>query len=134
METSQEILIIGGIALLVLGVLSGNAMAFIRKDEPQVPKYLTVAHTGAYMQAAMLLGLAFAIELSDLSSGWETLAAWMLVIGALLLFIKDIYNWLAGVADEFASRGVGLALGFLMGPLHTFGILIIGWGCLRAVL
>ena len=66
-----------------------------------------------------------AAGLSDLSSGTENLAAWLLVVGAGLLFVKDLANWLLGVEDEFASRGIGLALGTIMGPVHSAGLVIL---------
>lgn len=133
METSQEILIAGGMVMLVLGVITGNIMAAIRMNEPEVPRYLSLAHEGCYLQGAMLLGLALAAGLSDLSSGWENAAAWMLVVGAVLLFTKDFLNWRLGVEDEFASKGVGLALGFVMGPLHTIGIIVLTVGVFGAI-
>ncbi|MDW3219528.1 MAG: hypothetical protein R8F63_13030 [Acidimicrobiales bacterium] len=133
METAQEVLIAGGMLMLVLGVVTGNIMAMIRMNEPTVPRYLSLAHEGCYLQGAMLLGLAVAAGLSDLSSGWENAAAWMLVVGAVLLFTKDFLNWRLGVEDEFASKGIGLTLGFLMGPLHTIGIIILTVGVLGAL-
>ncbi len=74
--------------MLVLGIVTGNIMAWIRKDQPSVPRYLSLAHEGCYQQGAMLLGLAVAAGFSTLSSGTEQLAAWLLVIAALLLFAR----------------------------------------------
>ncbi len=119
--------------MLVLGIVTGNIMAWIRKDQPSVPRYLSLAHEGCYQQGAMLLGLAVAAGFSTLSSGTEQLAAWLLVIAALLLFGKDFYNWSAGVDDEFKARGLGLGLGFLMGPLHTVGVVLLLVGCIQAL-
>lgn len=133
METSQEILIAGGMVMLVLGLLTGNIMTMIRWNEPTVSRYLSLCHEGCYVQGAMLLGLAVAAGLSDLSSGWENAAAWMLVVGAVLLFLKDFVNWSLGVEDEFAVKGVGLALAFMMGPLHTIGLVILTVGVFAAI-
>ena len=133
METSQEILIAGGMVMLVLGLVTGNIMAMIRMNEPTVPRYLALCHEGCYLQGAMLLGLALAAGLSDLSSGWENAAAWMLVVGAVLLFLKDFLNWRLGVEDEFAAKGAGLTLGFVMGPLHSIGIAILTVGVFAAI-
>ena len=85
------------------------------------------------MQGAILLGLALAAGLSDLSSGWENAAAWVLVVGAVLLFVKDFLNWRLGVEDEFATKGIGIALGSIMGILHTAGIAILTVGVFIAI-
>ncbi len=86
--------------MLVLGIATDNLMGWSRKDHPTVPRYLSLAHESCYQQGAMLLGLAVAAGFSTLRPGLEQLAAWLLVIAALLLFLKDFYNWSVKVDDE----------------------------------
>lgn len=134
MGTAQEVLIVTGMLMFLGGIATGMAMGLVRMGgAPAAPRYLTIAHEGAYMQGAMLLGVAYAMNLADLGEGTATLAAWLLAIGAGLLFVKDILNWRMGVQDEFAEKSLGLMLGNLMTPFHSIGIVIVLWGVIAGV-
>ena len=134
MGTAQEILIVTGMLMFLGGIVTGMAMGLVRMGgAPAAPRYLTIAHEGAYMQGAMLLGVAYAMNLADLGDGTLTLAAWLLAIGAGLLFVKDILNWRMGVEDEFAEKSLGLMLGNVMTPFHSIGMVILLWGVIAGV-
>ena len=134
MGTAQEILIVTGMLMFLGGILTGMAMGLVRMGgAPAAPRYLTIAHEGAYMQGAMLLGVAYAMNLADLGDGAAKLAAWLLAAGAALLFVKDVINWRMGVEDEFAEKSIGLMLGNIMSPLHTVGIVLVTWGVISGV-
>ena len=134
MGTAQEILIVTGMLLFLGGIVTGMAMGLVRMGgAPAAPRYLTIAHEGAYMQGAMLLGVAYATNLADLGDGTLTLAAWLLAIGAGLLFVKDVLNWRMGVEDEFAEKSLGLMLGNVMTPFHSIGMVILLWGVIAGV-
>ena len=134
MGTAQKILIVTGMLMFLGGIVTGMAMGLVRMGgAPAAPRYLTIAHEGAYMQGAMLLGVAYAMNLADLGDGTLTLAAWLLAIGAGLLFVKDILNWRMGVEDEFAEKSLGLMLGNVMTPFHSIGMVILLWGVIAGV-
>jgi hypothetical protein len=83
----------------------------------------------------VLLGLVWAAQLSTLSSGWETVAAWLVVVSSALVAAKDILNWLTGVKDEFheqAARRFAL-LGALAALGETVGVGIFLVGVLVAL-
>ena len=61
------------------------------------------------------------------------LAAWLLAIGAGLLFLKDVLKWQMKVEDEFAEKSLGFMLANVMTPMHTVGIVIVVWGVIRGV-
>ena len=128
MTTASQILVLGGLANLAYGLLNGFALARSRLASPEAPKYLVFAHVGALMQGPMLLGLVWAVELSDLRAGVETFAAALLVASSFVLLAKDTLNWLSGVNDEFVERPWGFYLGGLSALLAVAGlaILIVG--------
>jgi hypothetical protein len=81
----------------------GFAITQIRFKQPDYPYYLRVNHIGTIMQGSMLLGLVFAVSLSDLSSTLETVAAILVAAGAILIAAKNTYNWQLGIKDDFTN-------------------------------
>jgi len=133
MTLAEQILVLGGIINLVYGFITGFMLAVIRQRQPVAPKYLMFAHTGPLMQGAMLLGLVFAVQMAQLSTGMETTGAVLLTIGALLLAIKDTVNWWQTIGDEFGEKPVlGLALGMLSVLTSSVGLLILAVGVIAA--
>jgi hypothetical protein len=129
MPLAAKVLIVGGVLNLAYGMLLGFAIVMTRsKGAPETPRYLNTAHVGAMLQAAVLLGLVWAIQLSTLDSGWETLAAWLLVIASALIAVMDTANWLNGVRDAFAEKAKTVALGAAAGAADTVAgvILVVG--------
>lgn len=133
MDTASKILIVAGVSNLGYAFLLGLPLSAIRMKSPQAPRYLVVAHTGPIMAGAALLGLVFAVGLSDLSSGLESTAAWLLAAGSAAVAVGDTMNWLGGVQDAFAQRSLGWMLTALGAPLLSAGLLIILIGAVRAL-
>jgi len=130
---AEKVLIVGGIAALWVGVVTGMFMGRVRETEPVVPKYLNLAHVGGFMAGPMLLGLVFALALSDLSDTLEALAAWALVASAGLLAVKDLHNWRTGVVDEFAERSLGFRLGVASSVLLVAGLATLTVGVVSGI-
>lgn len=135
MTASEKILIIGGLLTLTYGAMLGYPMIAIRMraGNPATPRYLTVAHVGAVLQGAIVLGLVWAARLSDLSSAWNTTAAWLVVISGILIAAKDTINWLTGVGDEFADKARTAPLGLAGALTLTIGLAIFIVGDLAAL-
>lgn len=134
MDNATKILIIGGVMNLAYGLLTGFFLAKERMNKPEAPKYLIFAHVGPLMQGPMLLSLVVAINLSPLSSGTESLAAWLLVTGSMFLAAKDTFYWIQGIRDEFAQRPPsGIVLGSLSAVSSALGLAIITFGVFRGL-
>lgn len=133
MTLAEQILVLGGIINLVYGFITGFMLAAIRQKQPVAPKYLMFAHIGPLMQGAMLLGLVFAVQMSNLAAGVETAGAALLTSGAFLLAAKDTINWWQTIGDEFGEKPVlGLALGTLSVLASSVGLLILAFGVIVA--
>lgn len=134
MDTAAKILIVGGILNLAYGFITGFFMGAIRQNQPTVPKYLTLAHTGPLMQGPMLLGLVLALDLSPLWLTVEMAAAILLVVGSVALAAKDTLNWRQRVDDEFQERPViGIILGAISVITSTVGLTIVLVGVVQGL-
>jgi hypothetical protein len=91
------------------------------------------AHLSVLLHAAVLLGLVWAARLSTLDSGWEEVAAWLVVVSSALIAAKDTLNWLTGVQDEFGEKAKTMPLGALSAVAEPFGIGIFVVGVLSAL-
>jgi hypothetical protein len=89
MELATKILIVGGMFGLAVGTVTGFFFILERSRAEFAPRYLVMTHVGMFMQGAMLLGLAFAVNLSSLSAGVENVAAILLVASAVLALRKS---------------------------------------------
>jgi hypothetical protein len=134
MTAAEKVLIVGGVLTLAYGALLGYPIIVIRaKGAPAAPRYLMAAHLSVLLHAAVLLGLVWAARLSTLSSGWEELAAWLVVVSSALIAAKDTLNWLTGVQDEFGEKAKTAPLGALSAVAEPFGIGIFVIGVLNAL-
>lgn len=133
MEYAAKVLITGGVVELWIGVVTGMIMGRVRATQPVAPKYLNLAHVGAFMGAPILVALVLAFSLSDLGETAEAVAAWAFVLSAFLLAVKDLHNWQTGVVDEFAERSLGFRLGVLSSILLTAGLAILTIGVVRGL-
>jgi hypothetical protein len=131
METAEKVLIVGGMTLLVYAFATGVIISRVRMSQPTTPKYLILAHSEPLMQGAMLLGLVWAVALSDLANGLETFAASLMVFAAMVQGGKELLNWKQGVVDEFVERPIGYWLARLQAILSSLGLLILFFGVLR---
>ena len=134
METSSQILIVGGVSILGFGFLLGIPMALARNRAARAPRYLFAAHLAAVIQGGMLLALTIAMGFSGLSHGTETLAAALLVGGVVLFDLGLVLNWLQGVQDAFAEKSLGNRISSLGTPLLLIGTGIVIYGVVGAVL
>jgi len=126
MELATKILIVGGMFGLAVGTVTGFFFILERSRAEFAPRYLVMTHVGMFMQGAMLLGLAFAVNLSSLSAGVENVAAILLVASAVLAAIKDTVNWRQGVTDEFAEKpALSRSLGVTSFALFIPGLLVL---------
>ena len=136
MTAAEKVLIVGGVLNLTYGVLLGYPIIVARsKGAPVTPRYLMAAHLGTLLHAAVLLGLVWAARLSTLASGWENVAAWLMVVSSALVAAKDTLNWLTGIKDEFhepAARRFAF-LGALAALGETVGVSIFLVGVLVAL-
>jgi hypothetical protein len=133
METAAKILIVGGVGNLLLGLVTGALMVRVRTSSSGVPKYLTGAHLGALIWAPILLGLVWAVRLSDMASWVETLAAALLVGSSVAVGARDLLYWTQGVHDEFVERPPAFVLGPIGAVASVIGAAIFLIGALRAL-
>ncbi len=77
----------------------------------------------------VLLGLVWAARLSTLGSGWQDVAAWLVLVSSALIAAKDTMNWLTGVQDEFGEKptyAAPLAALAALGETVGVGIFVVG--------
>ncbi|MGW4356852.1 hypothetical protein ACWELJ_32690 [Nocardia sp. NPDC004582] len=135
MTATDKILIIGGLLTLTYGTLLGYPLVALRQrtGNPPAPRYLNVAHVGAVLQGALVLGLVWAARLSDLPDGWNITAAWLVVSAGVLIAAKDTINWLTGIEDEFAEKARTMPLGLAGALAMTAGLIIFVVGDMAAL-
>jgi hypothetical protein len=128
-ETGAKILIVGGVLSLAAAYVFGFIMTRLRLKNPGVPQTLILqSHRDALWEGFMLLGLSLAVQLSDLSSGLETLAASLIVAAAALSIGSTVVNWRQGQSDMFVAKSPGYYLAAINATLAAIGlaILIVG--------
>ena len=134
METSGKILIVGGVLSLAAAYVFGFVMTNLRLKQPGVPQTLLLqSHRDALWQGFMLLGLAWAATLSDLSSGLETLAAVLIVAAAALSIAATVANWRMNVTDQFATKPIGYYLAAVNATLVSIGLVILIVGVFKGL-
>ncbi|HZM38309.1 MAG TPA: hypothetical protein VFB94_04300, partial [Acidimicrobiales bacterium] len=104
----------------------------LRRNTPSIPN-LATAHIETLMQAALHLGLAFAVGAAQFDSAAATWGAALLVIGSAMQAVGVTLNWVTKAEDQFAQRPPG----FVVNSAATFviwpGLLITGWGILTGL-
>lgn len=134
MPLAEKVLVVGGVLNLAYAMVMGFAIVITRtRGSATTPRYLNAAHIGAMMQAALLLGLVWAVQLSPLGAGWEQLAAWLLVIGSGLVAVMDTTNWIHGVNDAFAENARTVRLGGVAGTVDAVAGIILVIGVLKGL-
>ena len=134
MPAAEKVLITGGVAAVTVSLLLGLNLARLRQSRPllEVHPWLA-AHQTALLQGLMMLGLSVAVGLSSLSSGWESLAAWLIVVGATMSTLANLANASQRVQDQFAQRSLGLRLNTVQAILVLPGVVILLIGVLRGI-
>src|SRR5262245_60603996 len=134
MDTGVKILILGGLANLLYGFLTGFFFAKVRGTREFAPRYLVMAHVGPLMQGTMLLALVTATPLIYLPEAVKTLGCALLVLSSACFGIKDTINWREGVTDEFKQRpAIPRLLGLIGAPVSTVGLVILVIGAIRGM-
>jgi hypothetical protein len=132
--TAEKILIVGGVGNLAVSFVIGFVLSRARLRDPAAPHaWLLQAHRVALWEGFMLLGLVFAARLSPLSSGWEILAASLLVAASALQEASAIANLVQGIPDQFAQRKLGYQLAATNAVLGAVGLVILIVGVLKGL-
>ena len=87
--------------LLAYAFLIGIPFDQARKTREYAPRYLVMTHVGLLMQGSMMLALTAVVPLVHLPDAVKTTGAALLVLGAVLIGIRDTISWLRGVTDEY---------------------------------
>jgi len=128
-SSAQRILLGYGTIILAVGFVLGTVLGTLRMHAPPI-RALATAHVETLMQAAMHLGLAFAVGAVGFSSAAATWGASLLVAGSAMQAAGVTLNWLSRTEDQFAER----APGFRINSVATFviwpGLVIIVWAIL----
>ena len=128
MQTGAKILIVGGVGILLYSFFLGFALARARKGGAAASRYLVLAHMGGIMQGTMLLALTATLPMSTLSANTETLAALLLLAGAVTIAMSDTMSWLGKTQDAFAEKPIGFYVSGVGATLLLAGLAIIGVG------
>ncbi|HEV2686715.1 MAG TPA: hypothetical protein VGW79_08765 [Actinomycetota bacterium] len=131
---AEKVLIVGGTLSLTFSFVMGFVLSRARLKEPSADHaWLLQAHRVALWEGFMLLGLVFAIELSTLSRGLESLAAWLLVAAAALQAASAIANLVQGIPDQFVERRLGYRLAATNAVLGAAGLVILLVGVFKGL-
>lgn len=135
MDTAAKILILGGLGSLLYAFTFGFVLSRARLADPEAEQIrLTQVHVVSLWEGFMLLGLVFAVQLSDLASGWESLAAVLLVAAAGLQLSSNTLAWRKRLANLFAPpRGLTYQLAAANATLATIGLVILTIGVVGAL-
>lgn len=128
MESSTQILVMGGMFILAFGFLLGIPMTMARSKASRAPRYLISAHLAAIIQGGLLLALTNAFGFSTLSSGVETVAASLLVSGMIFFDLGLALNWLQDIQDAFGESSLGNKISSIGVPLILIGAGIVIYG------
>jgi hypothetical protein len=132
--SAEKVLIVGGTLSLVFSFVIGFVLSRARLKDPAADHaWLLQAHRVALWEGFMLLGLVFAVELSTLSQGWETLAASLLVAAAALQAASAIANLVQGIPDQFVQRRLGYQLAAANAGLGAVGLVILVVGVFKGL-
>lgn len=134
-DTAAKILVIGGLFSLLFAFIMGFVLSQVRlKDHTVEQTRLLGVHVVALWEGFMLLGLVWAVALSNLSSGVETLAAVLLVAGGALQLTSNFLAWTKGLVDLFAPpRGTVYVLAATNAGLAFAGLVILVFGAVKAL-
>jgi hypothetical protein len=130
MSTAQRVFIAYGIVILVVGFGLGTVLGMVRMKSPAA-RTLATAHVETLMQAAMHLGLAFAVGAVNFDTSAATVGAWLLVAASAMQALGATTNWITNVRDQFGERSVGFYLNSSATLIALPGLAIIGYGILH---
>lgn len=129
MSTAAKILIVGGVLNLAAAFVLGYILSNKRLNPPnEGPFYLNLAHKNGLQEGYMLLGLTWAVTLAHISSGWLTLAAWLIVASSVFQVGAAVVAWQMGTKDEFKEKSLSFYLATTNAILVTVGLAIVIYG------
>ena len=132
MSAAQRLFVGYGTSILTVGFVLGTVLGMLRRNTPSIPN-LATAHIETLMQAALHLGLAFAVGAAQFDSAAATWGAALLVTGSAMQAVGVTLNWVTRAEDQFAQRPPG----FVVNSTATFviwpGLLITAWGILTGL-
>ena len=129
MSTAQQLFIGYAVSVLVVGFALGTILGALRMKAPAAHN-LARAHVETLMQAALYLGLAFAVGGVGFRSAAATWGAALLVVGSAMQTVGVTLNWITKTGDQFAERSPGFKLNSLATFLLVPGVVIIAFGIL----
>jgi hypothetical protein len=135
MPTAAKILTLGGLGSLLFSFTMGFVLSQARlKDPERDESVLTNVHVVSLWEGFMLLGLVWAVVLSDLSSGIESLAAVLLVAAAALQAGAAFTAWRGGITNLFANtKTATYAMAVSNAILGAVGLVILVVGSLKGL-
>jgi hypothetical protein len=134
-DTAAKILVIGGLASLLFSFGMAFRLALARMADHEADHHLLLGvHVVSLWEGFMLLGLVWAVALSDLPTGWETAAALLLVAGGTLQLISNTMAWRENNTNLFAPpRGLTFQLARVNAILALAGLLILVVGAVKGL-
>lgn len=134
-DTAAKILILGGLGSLLFAFIMGFVLSRARLKDPMAEQVrLTQVHVVSLWEGFMLLGLVWAVALSDLSSGLETVAAILLVAGGAFQLASNFLAWRSRLENLFAPpRGTVYALAVINASLAFAGLVILIIGAIKGL-
>ena len=132
MSTAQQIFLVYGMIILVVGFLLGTVLGFLRMKAPAI-RTLATAHVETLMQGSMHLGLAFAVSAVGFDTTAATWGAALLALGSAMQAIGVTLNWLTKAKDQFAERSPGFFINSASTWIILPGLIIIVVGVLRRI-
>ncbi len=135
METAAKILIVGGLGSLLFSFVMAFVLAQSRLSDPQADRHLLLqVHVVSLWEGFMLLGLVWAVRLSDLSASLECAAAVLLVAAAALQFASNTLAWRTNNTNLFAPpRGLTYAMATTNAIFAFIGLAILIVGALKGL-
>ena len=135
MDTASKILIIGGLGSLLYSFVMAGILAQQRLADPQADRHLLLqVHVVSLWEGFMLLGLVWAVQLSDLGAGKECAAAILLVTAAGLQLMANTLAWRSNITNLFAPpRGLTYQLARANAILAAIGLVILIVGAVRGL-
>jgi hypothetical protein len=129
MSTAQQLFIGYAVIILVAGFALGTVLGVLRMKATAV-RNLATAHVETLLQAALHLGLAFAVGAVGFRSATATWGAVLLVVGSAMQAIGVTLNWVTNTGDQFAERSPGFKLNSLATFVIVPGAIIVAVGVL----
>ena len=134
MDTAAKVLIIGGLASLTYSFVMAFVLSRARLADPMADRSrLLQVHVVTLWEGFMLLGLVWAVALSNLSNGVETFAAVLLVAAAALQAVSNTLAWRRDITNLFATKGPAYVMAATNAVLAAVGLVILLIGALKGL-